>query len=341
MKKVIVIIMLVACAMSMMAESNRIAMPPQYQDARFVLYPTENMWNFIKLDTQTGRTWLVQYSVEEDKRGEIILSADNQLLPNMEAKVGRFALYPTQNFYNFIMVDQFNGRTWQVQMSLDSKENRWARPISRMTVVEKKSDVDTYSSSYNHEYRDLGLPSGTLWATCNLGAVSPEDNGDFFAWGETEPKDFFTQDNYKFIRWGKYTKYVNDSSYGCYGHVDTLKVLQKEDDAAAALWGGNWRVPTVEQWEELADTNYCTTSYIKVNGRKGLQITSKINKQSIFIPQSQESTSFGIWDIPYYWSSTLGSFPQYGRHVLVLSDVGVMYGENRSTGLPIRPVRKK
>lgn len=100
------------------SNSNISTIPPHYENARFVLYPTANMWNFIKLDTQTGKLWMVQYSVEDNNRGETTLSDEDLLLPFMEPKVGRFALYPTQNIYNFVMIDQFNGRTWQVQWAM-------------------------------------------------------------------------------------------------------------------------------------------------------------------------------------------------------------------------------
>ncbi|MCQ2319676.1 MAG: hypothetical protein MJZ90_12290 [Bacteroidales bacterium] len=101
-----------------------------------------------------------------------------------------------------------------------------------------------------HEYVDLGLPSGLLWATCNVGADSPEDYGDYFAWGETETKSDYDWDTYKWCN-GSYntlTKYNTKSSYGT---VDNKTTLELSDDAARANWGGSWRMPTEAEFQEL------------------------------------------------------------------------------------------
>ena len=103
------------------------------------------------------------------------------------------------------------------------------------------------------EYVDLCLPSGTLWATCNLGANVPEEFGDYYAWGETETKTIFTVGTYKYCNGDFYslTKYCNDPSYGYNGFTDNLAVLLTEDDAATVNLGDNWCMPTKEQWQEL------------------------------------------------------------------------------------------
>ena len=90
--------------------------------ARYKLYPTQNMWNFIKLDTQTGQMWQVQYSMKGNERFECVLSQEYLISLVYDKPVnGRFALYPTQNTYNFILLDQIDGRTWQVQWSFERK----------------------------------------------------------------------------------------------------------------------------------------------------------------------------------------------------------------------------
>ena len=94
---------------------------PAVQEEEFMvyrLYPTKNMWNFIKLNTRNGKMWLVQYDVEGDNRMETILHI-LPLVMKSEEKNGRFALYATKNIWNFILLDQIDGRTWQVQWSLD------------------------------------------------------------------------------------------------------------------------------------------------------------------------------------------------------------------------------
>lgn len=96
--------------------------------ARYRLYPTQNKWIFLKLDTRNGRVWLVQWNLDEDDRFETRLS-DERLCRSWEEVNGRFALYPTKNFYNFILLDQVGGATWQVQWSFEL-QNRGVLPIS-------------------------------------------------------------------------------------------------------------------------------------------------------------------------------------------------------------------
>ncbi len=98
--------------------------------ARYKLFPTQNMWTFLKLDTQTGQMWQVQYSVNDDKeRFEYDLNP-NPLITNAKMVNGRFELYPTSNIYNFILLDQIDGKSWQVQWSFD-EVNRAILPISK------------------------------------------------------------------------------------------------------------------------------------------------------------------------------------------------------------------
>lgn len=101
-----------------------------YDIARYKLYQTQNMWTFIKLDTQTGQMWQVQYSVNDDQgRFEYDLNP-NVLAADAKKVNGRFELYPTQNIFNFILLDRVNGKSWQVQWSID-EENRAILPISK------------------------------------------------------------------------------------------------------------------------------------------------------------------------------------------------------------------
>lgn len=97
-------------------------------EKRYKLYPTENMWTFIKLDTRTGKMWQVQYSLEDEQRFEVVLNDYSLLLSRDKEEDGRYELYPTQNMYNFILLDKKEGWTYQVQWSL-KKENRIVLPI--------------------------------------------------------------------------------------------------------------------------------------------------------------------------------------------------------------------
>ena len=107
-----------------------------------------------------------------------------------------------------------------------------------------------------HEYVDLGLPSGALWATCNIGSTNPEDIGDYFAFGEVAPKEQYTQNNYIYYSSGTYTKYNS---------TDNLSKLEPQDDAANYNWGGDWYMPTRDQMMELYRNT--TKTEITVNGK--------------------------------------------------------------------------
>ncbi|MBO4550910.1 MAG: Ig-like domain-containing protein, partial [Bacteroidaceae bacterium] len=162
----------------------------------------------------------------------------------------------------------------------------------------------TGGDTSDHEYVDLGLPSGTLWATCNIGANSPEEYGDYFAWGETTaPKEYYIWGNYQWMipggeNWYEISKYTIDDNQtsGCWYRNeevfvgDGVRELTVDDDAAVANWGASWRMPSVVQFEELINTQYTTATWETVNGKKGKKITSKRNGKSIFLPAA------GYWD---------------------------------------------
>lgn len=109
--------------------ANQIPVPIQENTTRYKLYPTQNMWTFLKLDTQTGKIWQVQYDIKDNNRFETAVNLTN-LSPIFEQPVNdRFELYPTQNIYNFILLDKIDGATWQVQWSIDD-DKRFIIPIS-------------------------------------------------------------------------------------------------------------------------------------------------------------------------------------------------------------------
>ena len=133
-----------------------------------------------------------------------------------------------------------------------------------------------------HEYVDLGLPSGTLWATCNIGANSPEEYGSYYAWGETTPKSDYTWSAYKWCNGTEttLTKYCCNSSYGNNGFTDTLIELELIDDAAYVNWGTKWCMPNKYQWDELF--NKCDWTWITRNGVNGYEIKSRTNTKTKF-----------------------------------------------------------
>lgn len=119
--------LLVSCSMPAANQEQPEPEKPESEASNFELYPTKNMWNFLKLDTRNGKVWQVQYSLEDDQLevdlNPASLDFENKNMP------GRFSLYPTQNMYNFILLDEFSGHTYQVQWSID-EEKRMILPIS-------------------------------------------------------------------------------------------------------------------------------------------------------------------------------------------------------------------
>ena len=197
-------------------------------------------------------------------------------------------------------------------------------------------------NSGNHAYVDLGLPSGTLWATCNVGANSPEEYGDYFAWGETEPRDYYDWNTYKYATgdFNKLTKYCSHSNWGNNGFTDTLTILQPEDDAATANWGSGWRMPTKEETSELYDI--CNSTFTTQNGVTGLLFVGT-NGNTLFLPAAGYRYGDELYDAGsqgLYWSSSLliyGSFYAWSRGFH--SDNFGLYGNNRYFGFSVRPVR--
>ncbi len=127
------------------------------------------------------------------------------------------------------------------------------------TQVDSKIDDATnklFTAENGHSFVDLGLPSGTLWATCNVGASRPEEYGGVFAWGETEEKESYTLRNYAFFVDDGYLAFNKYTLYARYGLQDGRVTLENEDDAASAVMGGEWIMPTADQWSELLDNCY-------------------------------------------------------------------------------------
>ncbi len=237
-------------------------------------------------------------------------------------------------------------------------------PVKWLTVLKIASDglllaegstLLSYSSTKAElpEYIDLGLPSGTLWATCNIGAENPEDYGLYFAWGETTGYTQDTSDGHSF-NWASYkwcngsndtqTKYCYDGRYGNNGFTDTLAELEPEDDAAYVNWGSGWRTPSKEQFDELINSSYTTTTWTTQNGVNGYKITSKSNSNSLFLPAAgfRDVTSLNfVGSRGSYWSRTLGTVDPVGGWNLRFDsgDIGTSSYSYRYWGQSVRPVR--
>lgn len=199
------------------------------------------------------------------------------------------------------------------------------------------------NESQGHEWVDLGLPSGTLWATMNIGASSPEECGDYFAWGETAPKGVYDWTTYSWSNGSAsmLTKYCENSSFGFNGFVDYKTELDPEDDAAAANWGAEWRMPSVEQVQELVEN--CSAQWTTLNGVYGMLFTGS-NGATLFLPVTGErdGSELKYTNDGLYWLRTLKPTYSWSAYHLYVGPRAVNWYDDcfyRSTGLTVRAVR--
>ena len=190
---------------------------------------------------------------------------------------------------------------------------------------------------------DLGLPSGLLWAQCNVGASQPEQYGDHYAWGETNVKTSYSWSSYRFgKRSNALTKYCSQSSYGRYGYTDRLTTLQPADDAATTVMFDNSRLPTQKDWEELRD--HTTPEWTTLGGVHGVRLTAS-NGNSIFLPAagSCKDGKRNRSEINgFYWSSSLlTSQPSEARTFCFDSRSCYTHHYERYYGFTLRAVRSK
>jgi uncharacterized protein (TIGR02145 family) len=166
--------------------------------------------------------------------------------------------------------------------------------LPNVSLVTENQIVHYNPIQQGHEYVDLGLPSGTLWATMNIGASSPEEYGNYYAWGELSGKSDYSWSTYRFGSASPFTKYDQDG----------LTTLELVDDVARTEWGGDWRMPTQADLQELIDN----TTSVWDSAKSGRTFTSKTNGNSIFIPAAGRyngTSSYSVGTYCYLWSSSL------------------------------------
>ncbi len=218
--------------------------------------------------------------------------------------------------------------------------------VENVTVVDYEETADNQGVTVSgkeglYTYVDLGLPSGTKWATYNVGATKPTEYGDYFAWGETKPKEEYWWNTYKWCKGSddSMTKYCTDRKYGT---VDNKTVLEAEDDAATANWGSAWRMPTEEELDELVEG--CDWKWFLdfngsgVNGQLG---TSKKNGATIFLPAAgyRTTTLNDAGHYGDYWSSSVLKGPSRSAFRLYFHDYNIYsYNYSRYGGLSVRAV---
>lgn len=194
-----------------------------------------------------------------------------------------------------------------------------------------------------YDYVDMGL--SVMWASCNIGATSPEQYGNYFAWGETIVKNEYTQANYKWYdATGAVLKY---NIWKSLGSVDMKYRLDADDDVAHVLMGDGWHIPTLSEYEELLNNSRVTI--VEMNGVKGLSLTSQINDNSIFIPLAGEywkGDTLGAGVYSYYPTNTLVCYNEDNSSYIYSFSANTTDGRqavgystyNRVGGLPVRPV---
>ena len=278
----------------------------------------------------------------EDIAGRIrvVMEDDGQPITSIESGEKKITLTPkggdtfNSGVYYYIVIlpcELTNGFTMTFETSEEIGTfiyNEKSISIKR-SVFSKKNNIDSYASYkviIPEGVVDMGL--SVMWATCNIGATSPEEYGDYYAWGETETKTEYTWANYKWCN-GKETALTKYNSSPSYGIVDNKYYLDKEDDVAYVKLGGRWRMPAPIEIEELVSN--CTITREKYNEVDGYLYTSNINGNSIFFPLAGQRRPG-----PLYFGEH-ANYPS-SRMYLGLYDHVSEYFASRRAGLPVRPV---
>ena len=201
-----------------------------------------------------------------------------------------------------------------------------------------EKNVKTYKiDPSKKEFVDLGLPSGTLWATCNIGATKPEEFGNYFAWGEVAPKFYYDTLTYKWWYDDTYTKYSNSG--------DTLEL---SDDVAYVNWGDSCSIPSRTEIKELSIYTIC--KFHTINGVDGYELTSKMNGNTIFFPKTGYMYGKSYHSGNEYWTNSINDYNNnyysaycfYFKEDYYTKEKHIsLSSSKRYYGLPIRPVKRK
>ena len=252
--------------------------------------------------------------------------------------------------YSLWYANEYGGY-WASLLDESSTTNAWSMFFSEdYPSGDVNSEAERYygisvrpvKSPIYQEWVDLGLPSGTKWYSCNIGATKPWEYGSYFAWGETSPKASYNWSTYAHGT-GRYemTKYCYDASYGLNDFTDTLTVLEPSDDAAHVAFGGAARIPNETEWQELIDN--CTGEYTTLHGVQGYLFTSNANGNTLFLPAAglMNNTNLAFAGSEgYYWFVTLSTMdPEGARYFNFYSGHTQISNYVRFYGLSIRPVR--
>lgn len=292
---------------------------------------------------------------EIGKRADYILSTEVQLsTTDFREKAENVELIFTSSLYKISTATKVLTEEVKAVGTKESIISATSELISKL-LKEKKSNSKNYSNNQSygygqqqtlgtingHEYVDLGL--SVKWATCNVGATTPEEYGDYFMWGETLPKEYYDWNTYKHCNntCDSIKKYSTSSKYGI---VDNKTILEIPDDVATVNWGGTWRMPTKSELDELIDTYNCIWEWFSLNEVKGYKVTSKKNGNSIFLPAAGYRSKDAIYDVGnngYYWLCSLNrGYSCNAYSLLFYSDFMYWGSRSRCFAQSIRPVSK-
>ena len=280
----------------------------EYNGERYELNVTEDDNAKINVESATGISYVV-----------LLPNANKETMIKHKKEDKTFAY----TFHNYIKSNKIYYRT----ATDDKVALKWEEIEEEPELPEPEQPGD----NNNHEYVDLGL--SVKWATCNVGAETPEAYGNYYAWGETTTKTDYSSST-------SATYGLSISQLQTQGYIDGEGNLTAQYDAATANWGGDWRMPTYDELKELNDN--CTWTWTTQNGVNGYKVTSKVNSNYIFLPAAgwrSESSLSGAGSYGYYWSSTPNesnsSFAYYLSFISSGHYVNYLY---RYIGQSVRPV---
>lgn len=297
----------------------------------------------IECDKGEHHIWFCYSKDDDGNKGEDrgYIGVPKHVLPILDVKQG--SELPMERNYGGISAE--GGKIYDINFNKVTVPNG--------SIVTNYKNVEKTEKAINTEYVDLGLPNGTLWAKCNIGATTETDYGVSFSWGETSGVSGSLVGKYsdEIYNWATYkycngsettlTKYNNSTSYG--EKPDNITTLEPVDDAATQIMGGNWRMPTKADFDELL--NGTTNEWITINGVNGYKFTSKTDTSKyIFIPAAGyclDGPVYGVGSGGSVWSSSLYTSDPNGAWYLSFNsdscgmDTGYRYG-----GWSVRGVRK-
>ena len=255
-------------------------------------------------------TWRLCFKGEAGTRLKLTMTSGIRYYSSLDLTSGDFSYKYDGQEYFMVNPDGFTPFIYglyhasSISLQIEVEGISYSRSIDPFELIAGESgylDIPTPSNLHNwtktpSTFVDLGLPSGTLWATCNIGAYSPEETGGCYAWGEWIERD-------DYYDWSNYI-YCDGSEETCYEIGDDI--AGTDFDAAHVIWGGSWQMPSLAQIEELI--KYSTSTRTTMNAKQGTLITGA-NGTSIFLPTANNGGSDG--DSNYWSSSALGSSAYY------------------------------